>query len=325
MTFYKQLFASAMALGTAFAPAASSAEEIIAALVGPIETAQGRGFEFFAKRLEELTDGEMTVKIYPDGQLGSNVEMFEQVANGQIDIYPAVPSVIADFVPEVQVLSVPFLFRDFDHWQSSLSGELGQELAEMTAARSDVTIMDYFGGSVRNLVAKPEVSDATDLGGMKMRLHASPLLVESWKAIGANPTVIAYGEIYNALQLNVLDALENEPEWVLRMKFYEQATNYVLTEHEIVTRPLVFNTMRFEGFSPEQQDALRQAITEAAAYQRELENEVDAESRLELAETHGMTLVEVDKEAIVAKVAPATESVISDLGLTEMVETIRAQ
>ncbi|MFV0384524.1 TRAP transporter substrate-binding protein [Paracoccus sp. (in: a-proteobacteria)] len=315
--------AAAMARGAVVTPA--SAEELIAALVGPLETAQGQGLQRFGERLSELTGGDMTVKIFPDGQLGSNSELFEQVANGQIDIFPAVPSIIAEFVPEIQVMSVPFLFRDFDHWQTVIDGDIGKELADMTAARSDVMVVGYFGGSVRNLVARPDVPDPTDLGGMKMRLHASPLLVESWKAIGANPTVVAYNEIYNALQLNVLDALENEPEWVLRMKFYEQASHYVLTEHEIVTRPLVFSRMRFEGFTPEQQDAVLQAAREAADFQQQLEHRLDAESRQELADKHGMTLIEVDKQAIVAKVAPAAAAVIDDLGLTAMVEKIRAE
>lgn len=319
------LLAALIAASTTFAPSLVSAEELIAAIVGPLETAQGQGFTHFAKRLSELTNGEMTVKIFPDGQLGDNNEVFEQVGSGQIDIFPAVPSTIADFVPEIQVLSVPFLFRDFDHWEKVLDGGIGAELASMVADRSDVMVVGYFGGSVRNLVAKPAVQDPTNLGGMKMRLHASPLLVESWKAIGAAPTVVAYGEIYNALQLNVLDALENEPEWVLRMKFYEQASNYVLTEHEIVTRPLVFSKARFDGFKPEQQAAVLQAAKEAAAFERDLEYRLDAESRTELVANHGMTLIPVDKAAVVAKVAPAAAAVIDELGIGDIVARIRAE
>jgi TRAP-type transport system periplasmic protein len=325
MKLRSKAIAAIFAVSTVSVPSMATAEELIAALVGPLETAQGQGFTHFAQRLSELTNGDMTVKIFPDGQLGDNNEVFEQVGGGQIDIFPAVPSTIADFVPEVQVLSVPFLFRNFDHWEKVLDGSIGTELATMVADRSDVMVIGFFGGSVRNLVAKPDVQDPTNLGGIKMRLHASPLLVESWKAIGANPTVVAYGEIYNALQLNVLDALENEPEWVLRMKFYEQASNYVLTEHEIVTRPLVFSKARFDGFTPDQQIAVLQAAKEAAAFQRDLEYRLDAESRTALKENHGMTLIPVDKASIVAKVAPAAAAVIEELGIADIVARIRAE
>ncbi|TRW99252.1 TRAP transporter substrate-binding protein [Paracoccus sp. M683] len=320
-----RIAASVIAMGAMLASGQAQAEEIIAALIGPLETAQGQGFEFFGERLSELTNGELTVKIFPDGQLGGNTEVFEQLIGGQVDIAALPPGEMAEFVPELQVLSTPFLFRDFDHWKAVSDGEIGQELADLTAERSDVMILGYFGGSVRNLVAKPEVSDATNLGGLKMRLHPSPLLVAAWEAIGATPSVVAYNEIYNALQLGVIDGLENEPEWVLRMKFYEQAKNYVLTEHEIVTRPLVFSKLRFDGLSPEHQEAVAQAAREAAQHQREIEHDFDAKSRAELAEQHGMNLVDADRDAIRAKVSEAIAPVLVELGLDGFATKISAQ
>ena len=318
------LKATVLAASFILTPSLNHAEELIAAIVGPFETAQGQGLQYFGERLSELTNGEMTLKIFPDAQLGNGSELLEQVAGGQVDIFPAVPGNMADWVPEIQVLSVPFLFRDFNHWKSVLDGEIGVTLSQKMADNSDVMIVGFFGGSVRNLVSKPNVADPTNLDNLKMRLHANPLLVESWRAIGAAPTVLAYGEIYNALQLNVLDALENEPEWVLRMKFHEQASNYVLTEHEIVTRPLVFSKSRFEGFNGAQQAAVLQAAREAAEFQRELEHSLDAESRTILKEKHGMNFVNVDKAAIVELVAPAAAAVIEELGLTQIVTEIRS-
>ena len=326
MTYqWQQISAGVLAFGVVLSAPATSAEELVAALIGPIETAQGQGMQHFGERLSALTGGALTLRIFPDGQLGGNTEVFEQVKSGEVDLAAIPPGVMAEFVPEMQALVAPFVFRDFEHWKAVTDGPVAADLAATAEARADVMVLGYFGGSVRNLVSRRPVETVEDIDGLRVRLHPSEIQVSAWRSLGVEPTVIAYGEIYNALQLGVVDGLENEPEWVLRMKFHEQASHYVITEHEIVTRPLIFSAERFKSLSTAHQQAVLQAGREAAAFQRELEHGLDAESRALLAAEHGMTIVDVDKEVVRARATAAIEPVIEAQGLGEIVAAIAAQ
>lgn len=324
MHVYKTIAAAALAGSIAFGAVDATAETLRASLIGPIETAQGQGLELFAKRVEELSGGALTVEIYPDGQLGNLAESVEQVQNGTIDMTTAVPSILAEFVPEMQVFAVPFLFRDYDHWLAVVDGDIGARFSQMSEERADAVILGYFGGSVRNLVTSKKVTELADAAGLKVRLHPTEVLTKAWGSIGIQPTVMAYGEIYNGLQLGVVDGLENEPEWVKRMKFYEQAPYITLTQHEIVTRPLIFSARTMARLPEDQQQIVRQAGAEAAAFQRELEHKLDQETLMELTSSLGAEAQEIDKAEFQATVAAALDPVLEANGLAATVAEIKA-
>jgi len=315
---------TALASALAFATNTAFAETLRASLIGPLETAQGQGLELFADRIAELSNGELTLEIFPDGQLGNLAESVEQVQNGTIDMTVAVPSILAEFVPEMQVFAVPFLFRDYDHWLSIVDGEIGQSFSEMAVSRASVEILGYFGGSVRNLVTSTKITELSDAEGLRVRLHPTEVLTAAWGSIGIQPTVMAYGEIYNGLQLGVVDGLENEPEWVKRMNFHEQAPYITLTQHEIVTRPLIFSERTMNRLGEEHQEMVRIAGSEAAAFQRALENQLDQEILLELTSDLGAEAQEIDKTEFQATVAKALGPVLIESGLADKVAEIQA-
>lgn len=295
---------------------------LVASLIGPIETAQGQGLEFFAKRVKELTGGEVEVKIYADGQLGGLVESLEQVQKGFIDLTTSVPGNMAEFVPEFQIYHFPFLFRDYSHWKAVITGQIGQKLSDIARQKAGMIIIGTFGGSVRNLVTRKRVTSIDDMKNLLIRLHPSEIQIKAWSAVGAIPTVVAYREIYSALQLKVIDALENEPEWVVRMKFYEQAQYIVLTAHEIVTRPVPFSERRFNSLSPEHQKAVLVAGREAGEYERELEHYLDQEYLKELGEKYGAQLIHIEQKAFREKTQAALEPVIKKFGVTELINQV---
>lgn len=303
---------------------AAQAETLRASLIGPMETAQGQGLQKFAELVKERSGGELEVEIYPDGQLGNLAESVEQVQNGIIDMTTAVPSILAEFVPELQVFGVPFLFRDYDHWTKVVDGEIGAEFSDMTTAKADTVILGYFGGSVRNLVTSKKVEKLEDAAGLKVRLHPTEVLSAAWGSTGIQPTVLAYGEIYNGLQLGVVDGLENEPEWVKRMKFYEQAPYITLTQHEIVTRPFIFSAKTFDRLSEELQKIILEAGAEAAAYEREIEHGLDQEILDELLTSLGAEGQEIDKAEFQRIAGEALAPVLEKSGLTATVEKIKA-
>ncbi|WP_226781375.1 TRAP transporter substrate-binding protein [Oceaniglobus trochenteri] len=311
------------AAGLALAPAHVGAVELAASIDGPLSTGQGQGMLKFGEILSELTGGEVTVKVFPDAQLGTGAEIFELLEDGQVALLTTAPGYLAEFAPAVQALVVPFVFRDFDHWQTVVSGEVGSNLAANVADNTGAMVLGYFGGSIRNLVSSKEVETNADIAGLRVRLHPAAVQVKAWEALGVVPTVMAYNEIYSGLQLGVVDGLENEAEWVLRMKFYEQAKYYVQTEHEYVTRPLLFSKVAHDRLTLEQQEAVVEAGRQAAEFQRALEHKFDSESKAALENEHGVNIVQVDKDDIQAKVSAALEPVIADLGLVEAVQQIR--
>lgn len=317
-----RFFGAVLAVSLLAAPPLVLAKELVAGLVGPITTAQGQGLSKFAERVSALSNGELTVKIFPDGQLGGNSDAFELIQDGQMDLFPMTPGNMAEFVPQIQALVVPFVFRDFAHWKAVTSGPVAKQLSDQAADKAGVMILGYFGGSVRNLVSRKPIVSLDDMKYLRIRLHPSEVQIKAWSALGILPTVISYGEIYNALQLDVIDGLENEPEWVLRMKFYEQAKTYALTEHEIVTRPLIFSKKTFDSLTPAQRSAVLDAGAEAAEFQHNLEHKLDAESRAQLANSHGVTLVNIDKDKMRSLVDEALKPVIEKQGLNQIVEQI---
>ena len=303
-------------------PALAKAKEFIGSLPGPIETAQGQGMEYFGKRVGELTNGEYSLKVFPNSQLGKHHEVLEQLQNGQVDMMTIPPGYLAEYAPAVQAVVVPFIFRDFEHWKATVDGPIGRKLYDIAKKDAKVLILGYFGGSVRNLVSKKKVTSLDGVKNLLLRLHPSDVQLAAWQSVGAIPTVVAYPEIYNALQLGVIDALENEPEWVTRMKFYEQAKYIVLTKHEIVTRPLLFSAKVFEGLPANIQKKVIQAGAEAAKYQRELEHKLDGEFLAALKDKYGAEIIDIDRTPFREKAAKAVKPAIKKLGIEDLVEEI---
>ncbi len=316
-------------VGAAMAGAPATAQtNLIASLQGPIETSYGQAFQELDKCLQEGSDGALSVTIYPDRQLGDLTETFEQVRQGTVDIAAVAPGMMAEFMPEVQVVAIPFLFESLEHWKDVVNGEVGQELAKRTREKVGIEVIGYYGGSVRQLVTTRPINSLADIDGLVMRLLPSDLLQAAWSSLGAKPTNLAYGEVYNALQLGVIQGLDNEPEWIIRMKFHEQAPYVALTSHEIVTRPLIFSAQTMDRLPPEQQELVRACGLKSAIYEQDLESRLDGEYLDSLVGEYGMTTTEIDKKAFAERVAAAVEPFVEENGLVELrqqIETVAGE
>ncbi|MEJ8574175.1 TRAP transporter substrate-binding protein [Microbaculum marinum] len=316
--------AAAPFLVTALATPSLAEKKLIASLQGPIETSYGAAFQEMDKCLRERTDGEVFVEIYPDRQLGDLTETFEQVREGTVDMAAVAPGMMAEFMPEIQVFVIPFIFRDFDHWKEIVNGEVGDDISSLTREKlPEIRILGYYGGSVRQLVTKEPVESIDDVQGLVMRLLPSEVLHTAWSAVGASPTVMAYGEVYNGLQLGVIQGLENEPEWIARMKFYEQAPNIALTEHEIVTRPFIFSEKTLQSLPEEQQQAVLECGKVSAEFEQEMEHGLDQKYLKELTDEHGVNVTTIDKAAFAEKISEAMGPFVDEIGLTDLAGRIR--
>ena len=147
-------------------------------------------------------------------------------------------------------------------------------------------LIGYAGGGVRNIFANKPLRTVADLRGLKVRVQGAPIWSRTFQAIGMSPTVIAYNEIYNAIQNGVIDGGENEAAGVEQMRFFEVAPQLALTQHAITIRPLCFSSATFTKLPNDLQAAIRRAGREAAIYGRQIESEED-ESKLEALEKAG--------------------------------------
>ncbi|MGM0701474.1 MAG: TRAP transporter substrate-binding protein [Pseudomonadota bacterium] len=288
---------------------------------GTEDTAYHLGAERFAELLAEQSDGEIGVEILGNSVLGHETEMFEQQMAGALDISIINPGLITDFSPTANVFSIPFLYRDEDHWRTVLDGEVGREIADQITAETDVRVLAFYGGGKRQIVSSQPLESLDDLEGLKIRTNPTRPLITAWEALGADPTVMEWSEIYTGLQLGAIDGLLNEAEWIHRMRFHEVAPHIGLSEHDITVRLLTLSEATWERLDETQREQVMTAAAESASYARDVQLEQDAEA-LDLLVEEGATLHEMDREAMMEIVAEPLEGVIADMDLTEFHQMI---
>lgn len=284
---------------------------------GTEDTAYQLGAERFKELLAEASNGEVNVEILGNSVLGHETEMFEQQMAGALDLSIINPGLITDFSSTANVFSIPFLYRDEAHWKTVLDGDVGREIADRITSETDVRILAFYGGGKRQIVSTDPLESLDDLEGMKLRTNPTKPLITAWEALGADPTVMEWSEIYTGLQVGAIDGLLNEAEWIHRMRFHEVAPHIGLSEHDITVRLLTMSQMSWDRLSEEQQKMVMDAAEESAVYAREVQLEQDAEA-LDLLVEEGATLHEMDRETMMEKVAGPLESVIDEMGLADL-------
>jgi TRAP-type C4-dicarboxylate transport system substrate-binding protein len=183
-------------------------------------------------------------------------------------------------------IDAPFLFRDLNHWNKVLDADLLKPVADEVAAKADVMLIGYAGGGTRNIFSNKPASNMAELKGLKIRVQGAPIWSRTFAAAGMAPTVIAYNEVYNAIQNGVIQAGENEAAGVEQMKFFEVGPNLILTQHAITIRPLCFSGKTFKKLPADLQAAIVKAGKEAGAYGRQIESSEDS-AKLDALEKSG--------------------------------------
>jgi TRAP-type C4-dicarboxylate transport system substrate-binding protein len=183
---------------------------------------------------------------------------------------------MSTFSKAAPFIDAPFLFRDLDHWNKVLDADTLKPIADEVYAKGDVMLIGFAGGGTRNIFANKPVRNLQEMKGLKVRVQGAPIWSKTFAAIGMSPTVIAYDEIYNAIQNGVINAGENEAAGVEAMKFYEVGPNLNMTQHAITIRPICFSGKTFKKLPPDLQAAILKAGKEAGAFGRQLESSQDA-------------------------------------------------
>jgi len=250
----------------------------------------------FKEIVEEETNGSIEVETYPSGQLGDDRTMTEGLQLGSLEVTIPSTSPMVNFVPEMAVFDFPFLFPDNETADAVLDGPVGQKFLDMFDEQ-DIKALAYWENGFRDITnSQHEIETAEDFEGLKIRTMENDLHLDAFRELGANPTPMAFGELFTAMQQGTVDGQENPVATIYLEKFYE-AQEYVSTTNHIYT-PFVFLISKefYDGLSEEEQQIVSDAAIEAGEYQREVIRE-DAEENFEALGEEGMTVTEVTPEA----------------------------
>lgn len=231
----------------------------------------------FEQLVSEYYDGAIEFELYLNSELGLEKDYFAYMNQGiSVDYGIVSPAHMSTFSQSAPLMDIPFLYRDVEHWGKVLDSDALQPIAVDVSEKADVMLIGYAGGGVRNLIVKSPVTNVEQLKGLTIRVMGAPIQTRIFQAIGTSPTVITYGEVYNAMQTGVIDAAENEAAGTEQMKFYEVGPEICLTQHAITVRPVCFSGKSFRTLPRPLQQAIVRAGREAGAHGREIESAEDA-------------------------------------------------
>ena len=264
--------------------------------------------------------------LHKNSELGLEKDYFAYMNQGKAVDYAIVsPAHMSTFSKAAPFIDAPFLFRDLDHWNKVLDQDLLKPVADEIAQKADVMLIGYAGGGTRNIFVNKPVKNLAEMKNLKVRVQGAPIWSKTFSAIGMSPTVIAYNEVYNAIQNGVISAGENEAAGVEQMKFFEVAPNLSMTQHAITIRPLCFSGKTFKGLPPDLQAAILRAGKEAGAYGRQIESSEDA-MKLDAMEKAGkLKRVPFKDRAEMEKlVAPVMAAYAKEIGADDIFQKIAA-
>lgn len=267
-----------------------------------------KAMQFMKQRLEALSGGTVTIDIYPSAVLGSETQCIEQVQNGSLALTKTSAAAMENFIPEMSVFSLPYLFRDSEHYWNVLNGPIGQSLLGEGETKSLRGLCYYDAGSRNFYTRDTPIRTPEDLVGLKIRVMMNRTSIEMVSSMGGGPTPIAWGELYSALAQGTVDGAENNLPSFTSNKHYEVCKHLSLDGHTRIPDILMISTKIWNKLDQKVQDWIQQAAAESSKFQRDLWAKMTRES-IEMAESEGVTIYAVEIAAFAEKVAPMLQNV----------------
>lgn len=241
----------------------------------------------FEERVKALYGKPVNFNLHKNSSLGLEKQYFEYMAQGRAVDYAIVsPAHMSTFARSAPFIDAPFVFRDVAHMGKVVKANMLKPIEDEVERRAGVRLIGHAGGGTRNIFANKQIKNLAEIRGLKIRVQGAPIWSRTFAAVGMSPTVIAYNEVYNAIQNGVIQAGENEAAGVEAMKFYEVAPNLIMTQHAVSIRPICFSMKTMATLPKELQAAIIAAGAEAGEYGRQVESGEDG-AKLEALEKAG--------------------------------------
>lgn len=240
----------------------------VSVIYGP-EKPQSKIWYRFQELLEEKAPGEFDIKVVTDGALGGEKETTEGIRLGSIQGALSTLANLTTWVPEGSLFDMPFMFRDMAHIEKVMTGPIGDEYKALYEAQG-FKVLGYIVYGSRHIISKEPIRLPADVDGKKMRVLQSPLHIDLWKSLGANPTPVPITEAYNALQTGVVDYMDMTKSGYQALKLFEVVPYLTETNHIWALGVMYLGKSFWDGLTPEQQSAVQAAADEAIPYFNEL-------------------------------------------------------
>ncbi len=253
------------------------------------------GAKRFAELVEERTDGRIRILVQAEGKMGSEMEVIQQMQYGGIDFARVSLSQLAVYIPELNVLQMPYLYEDSEHMWKVLDGDIGAEF--LTGVEDNGLIgLSWYDAGARNFYnSKQPITCLEDMAGMRIRVQESELMADMVEALGATAVPLGYAEVYSSLERGLVDGAENNWPSYESMNHYEVAQYYTVDEHTRVPEMQICSGYTWEKLSEEDKAIIRACAMESALYERELWTDREETSRSIVA-SHGTEIVELSAE-----------------------------
>jgi TRAP-type transport system periplasmic protein len=291
----------------------------------PVGSMYDEGHQAFKRLVAEKTGGKVQIDIFPAAQLGPETAMLEGVRLGSVDgavIHVANASTV---IPELALFSVSYLFKDGAHYEAVINDPAFQErIGKLIGDKNlGLKVIGFYSAGVRNIYTrKGPASTPDDLKGTKIRVMNNPVEAKIWSTLGAIPTPMNFGEVYQSLQTGVLDAAENGLSVIEMSRHYEAAKTIVLTEHQRSVALLLMNERKFNALDSALQKAILEAGREASVVQRKRDQELNAEA-VDRMKAKGAAFVVPDRAKFSSLIVPIQDEVAQNLKMTDVLKLVR--
>ena len=267
------------------------------------ENSWHKGSVKFAEEVKALTNGKVEVKVFPNDSLGKEMDLINGLQLGTADMVITGES-LQNWAPKAALLALPYGFKTMAEMDKAVNGPLGDEIKKEIVEKAKIIPLAYFARGPRNLTSNKPIKTVDDVKGLKMRVPNVPVFMQFWRGVNAQPTPMAFGEVFTSLQTGVIEAQENPLALIKSASFFEVQKYVNRTEHVRSWIYLTIGERAFNKLNAEQKAAVQEAAKRAQAYERQLmladEQKLEAELKAK-----GMTFVETDQSGFAKKAKEA--------------------
>lgn len=269
----------------------------IIATDGAEDRVDGLLVHYMADQLNAITGGRIQLQMYFNGSMGTDTELCESTQTGDVAFFLGSTAFTANFVPELNVIDLPFLYADSQQFRDTMDDEEVFNFYKEKYTENNFQLIGFFDQGMRQMTSNTKVQSPEDMHGQKIRVMENQLHIAIWEALGASPTPMAFSEVYMALQQGTIDAQENPFEVIYANRIYEQQDYVIMTSHLAASHNLLFSKVVYDGLS-ETDQALIMAVGEAAIQYAREQCDARLDERMALVEEAGCEIVELSPEVL---------------------------
>ncbi|MDC7219232.1 MAG: TRAP transporter substrate-binding protein [Spirochaetales bacterium] len=313
----------------AAAPAEKEVITLVAASMFDSTHPFNKCYEKFGELVNEYQDEVVIdLQISESKALGVETDFFRFMSQGEsVDIAILAPGNISKRIPSIAIVDMPLIFKSVEHRNKVLASEHFAPIAQEAIDKGNIRIIGFAGGASRSIISNYAITDMDTLQGFKLRVMGAPIWAKVFDSVGAVPSVIAYDEVYSAVQTGVIQGLENEKVGFSSMRFFEVAPHYTMNEHAITVRPLFISESTFKKLSPTVQAAVLKAGKEAGEYGSQYELDMaDAElaKLVDAGLAYAHEFSDEDKAEFRRRATPALMEFVEENGFTDLYNAIQS-